>query len=513
MMVGFLSSFIGTGFAKNLREEMFDKVYSFGMEDINKFSIGSLITRTTNDINHVQKLVTMGLQIAIKAPIMAIWAVSKIINKNYMLSGLTGIAVVLSGAIMFISMIIVMPKFKLIQRSTDKLNSVSRESLLGIRVIRAYNAEKYQEDKFEDVNSELAGLGKFTGRVMSFIWPCIDLVSYALTLAIYVVGAFIIQSAPDNMKLNNFSNVIVFSNYSSQVLSAFMMLSMIIVMYPRVSVAANRILEVINKKTSIVEGSYTSERDIGKVEFKNVSFKYPGSENYILRNVSFTAEPGETIAIVGCTGCGKSTLVNLIPRFYDVSSGEILIDEVNIKEYTNASLRSKIGYVPQRATILAGTVKENITYGYKHGNKPSDTDMIESAKIAKAEDFVLEMDGQYDSIISRGGNNISGGQKQRIQIARALARNPKIYIFDDSFSALDYKTDAEVRKEIQSKTKNSTKIIVSQRIGTIRYSDKIIMLHNGKIAGIGKHNELLNSSPEYKSLAEAQLAKEELYNV
>lgn len=513
IIVGYLSSFIGSGFSKNLREELFDKVYSFGMAEINRFSISSLITRTTNDVMHVQRLVTMGLQIAIKAPIMAVWAVSKIVDKSKILSEITGIAVVVSMVIMFATMMIVVPKFKKVQKLTDQINGVTRESLLGIRVTRAYNAEKYQETKFDNVNQELTKIGKFTGRIMTALWPCIDLTTYALTLGTYLIGAFLIQNSIIDMRLELFSNIVVFSNYSSMVLSSFMMLATIIIMYPRVSVSSNRILEVLNTEPSVVEGNMNSTTQLrGLVEFKDVSFRYPATDKYVFEHVSFVAQPGETIAIVGPTGCGKSTLINLIPRFYDATSGDILLDGLSIKEYSKESLNSKIGYVPQKVTLFSGSVHENVSYGYSYGNKPTLEDVKNAINIAQAEDFVLNMDGQYDAQIARSGNNISGGQKQRLQIARAIARKPQIYIFDDSFSALDYKTDALVRKAIKNISSESTKFIVSQRIGTIRYSDKIIVLENGHVVGLGTHDELLDNCPEYRSMAEAQLRKEELYN-
>lgn len=514
IIVGYLASHIGAGFSKNLREEMFDKVYSFGMEEIKKFSISSLITRTTNDINHVQRMVSMGLQIGIKAPIMAVWAVSKIIDKNLVLSGLTGIAVLIAVLTMFVTMLIVIPKFKLVQKLTDKINCVSRESLLGIRVIRAYNAEEFQEEKFDDVNTELTKLGKFTGKTMTVIWPLIDLVNYCLTLGIYIIGAILIQRAVFDMKLELFSNIIVFSNYASQVLASFMMLAMTIIMYPRVSVSSKRLLEVLNTKSTIVDGNFEGENTAvrGKIEFNHVSFKYPDSDNYVLKDISFVANSGETVAIVGSTGCGKSTLVHLIPRFYDVTSGKITIDNIDIKDYTKEGLNSKIGYVPQKAVLMSDTVVENVGYGNKHGKVPSQKQIEKAIEIAQAKSFVMQMNEGYESQIARGGTNVSGGQMQRLQIARAVARDPEIYIFDDSFSALDYKTDAILRKELQQHTNDSTKIIVAQRIGTIRYADKIVVLNNGKIEGCDTHNNLLENCPLYRSMAEAQLRKEELYN-
>jgi len=513
IVVGFLASFIGAGFAKTLRSELFNKVYSFGMEEIKKFSISSLITRTTNDITRVQQIVAMGMQIAVKAPIMAVWAISKIIDKSIALSGLTAITIVLIVLVMGGLMALVIPKFKLIQQLTDDINGITRENLLGVRVIRAYNAEEYQTNKFEDVNKKITKTSKFTNRVMSIMWPLIDLATNGLTLAIYVVGAILLEQTAAAAKLDLFSNIIVFSNYSMQVIASFMMLTMIVIMYPRVSVSANRILEVLETKPRVLDGKINKDNGVkGKIEFKNVYFRYPDSNSYSLEDISFTANKGETIAFIGATGCGKSTLINLIPRFYDVTSGEILIDDINIKEYSKHYLYSKLGYVPQKSVLFSGTVEENVSWGEKDGEKPDREDVVDAIKIAQGEDFVLDMPEQYDSQIARGGENISGGQKQRLQIARAVARDPEFYIFDDSFSALDYKTDAVLRRELRKNTKDSTSIIVAQRIGTIRYADKIIVLDNGKMVGMGKHNELLDNCPLYLEIAKSQLREEELYN-
>ena len=513
VIVGFLASHISSGFAKNIREEMFNKVFSFGMNEIKHFSISSLITRTTNDVTHVQRLVAMGLQIGIKAPIMAVWAVLKIINTSLTLSSLTGLAVIISILIMFITMIFVIPKFKLMQTLTDRLNCVSREGLLGIRVVRAYNAEQFQENKFNEVNTDLTNVGKFTGKTMAILWPLVSFLNHALTLSIYLVGAFLIEQAVIDMKLELFSNIIVFSSYSSQVLAAFMMLCGSIVMYPRVSVSSNRILEVLQMPTSVNDGNYVGQQvEQGKIEFKNVSFKYPGSDAYILKDITFVANQGETIAFVGATGSGKSTLLNLIPRFYDVTTGEILINNRNVQDYSKQDLNSKIGYVPQKAVLMGGSIKDNVSYGTKYKTKPSDEDVQIAIKIAQAEEFVLNMDAKYDAEITRGGTNVSGGQMQRLQIARAVARNPEFYIFDDSFSALDYKTDAKLRKALREHTSNNTTLIVAQRINTIRHADKIIVLDNGRMVGMGTHNHLLDNCETYRALAEAQLKQEELYN-
>ena len=513
VVIGFLASFIGAGFAKTLRSELFDKVYTFGMEEIKKFSISSLITRTTNDITRVQQIVSMGMQVAVRAPIMAVWAISKILDKSMALSGLTAVTIVLLVLTMVGLMSLVIPKFKIIQELTDEINGVTRENLLGVRVIRAYNAEKYQLDKFEAVNKKLTKTSKFTNKVMSFMWPLIDLMTNGLTLAIYVVGALLLQSAAMENRLELFSNIIVFSNYSMQVVASFMMIVMIFIMYPRVSVSAKRILEVLETNPKVLDGNIDKENSVtGKIEFKNVYFKYPDSNSYSLENISFVANKGETVAFIGATGCGKSTLVNLIPRFYDVTSGEILIDEINIKEYTKNLLYSKLGYVPQKSVLFSGTVNENVSLGGVEEEKPDQEDIVDAIKIAQGEEFVLNMPDKYESKIARGGENISGGQKQRLQIARAVARDPEFYIFDDSFSALDYKTDSILRKALRKNTKDSTNIIVAQRIGTIRYADKIIVLDKGKIVGMGKHNDLLNTCELYREIAEAQLRKEELYN-
>ena len=509
IIIGFFASFIGAGYSRTLRSEIFDKVYSFGMEEIKRFSISSLITRTTNDINRVQQIITMGMQIAVRAPIMAVWAITKILDKSLVLSGLTAITIVLIVIMMLSIMPFVMPKFKLIQKLTDEINSVTREGLLGIRIIRAYNAEKYQKAKFEEVNEKITKTSKFTNKTMAIMWPIIDLFTNGLTLAIYVVGALLLMQTPMDGRLDLFSNIIVFSSYSMQVITSFMMLAMILVMYPRVKVSVNRVLEVLDTKPQVIDGRIEEDNGIkGKIEFKNVYFKYPDSDKYYLENISFVANKGETIAFIGATGCGKSTLVNLIPRFYDVTSGEILIDDVNIKEYSKYYLHSKLGYVPQKSVLFRGTVEENVSCGEKQSKK----DIINAIKVAQGENFVLDMPDKYDSEIARGGENISGGQKQRLQIARAVVRNPEFYIFDDSFSALDYKTDAVLRKELRNKTKDSTNIIVSQRIGTIRYSDTIVVMDDGKIVGMGKHDYLLDNCPIYREIAESQLRKEELYN-
>ena len=514
IIVGFFASHIGAGFSQSLRSKVFDKVYSFSMAEIKQFSVNSLITRTTNDISHVQRIISMGLQVAVRAPIMAFWAVSKILDKSQELSALTAIAIVFIVISISILMAMVIPKFKIMQALTDEINGVMREGLLGVRIIRAHNAEDYQEEKFERTNTQITKIGKFTNRVMTVMWPIMDLITNALTLAIYVVGAMLlVKTVGIDNRIELFSNVIVFSNYSMQVIASFMMMIMIFAMYPRVSVSANRILEVLNTNTTVIEGNIAEENNKrGQIEFKNVYFKYPDGENYVLEDISFIANKGETIAFIGATGCGKSTLINLIPRFYDVSKGEILIDGINVKEYTKQLLYSKLGYVPQKSILFSGTVNSNVAYGEKFGEKPNDESIKSAIKIAQGEDFVLNMPEKYESSIARGGNNISGGQKQRLQIARAIARHPEFYIFDDSFSALDYRTDAILRKELKKNIKESTNIIIAQRIGTIRYADKIVVLDNGKIVGFGEHNYLLDNCPTYRSIAESQLRKEELYN-
>ncbi len=509
-IVGYLTSYISATFSQKIRKSLFSKVQSFSMEEIKKFKTSSLITRTTNDITNIQMFISMGLQMLIKAPITAVWAILKILGKNYKWSIATGVSVVIMLAVIGTLMLIVLPRFKIVQKLIDNINDKARENLTGVRVIRAFNAEKYQEDRFEDGNKKLTSTQMFNQRMMSIMSPTMYLIMNLLPLSIYIIGSSLINSAGMYDRLNIFSDMVVFSSYAMQVIMAFLMLAMIFVMYPRASVSAGRIREVLDTETKVLDGSFSSDTKLkGKIEFRNVSFKYPDADEYVLKNISFKAEKGQTIALIGSTGSGKSTIVNLIMRFYDVTDGEILIDDKNIKEYKLEALYKKIGYVPQRAVMFNGSVKYNISYGDK---KVSDDLIKKASKIAQASEFVEKMSKGYSSNISQGGTNISGGQKQRLAIARAIAKAPEIFVFDDSFSALDYKTDYVLRKELKENTKDATNVIVAQRIGTILNADKIIVLDNGNMAGVGTHKQLLKKCKVYKEIALSQLSKEELEN-
>ena len=509
-IVGYLTSYISATFSQKTRKTLFTKVQSFSMEEIKKFKTSSLITRTTNDITNIQMFISMGLQMLIKAPITAVWAILKILGKNYRWSIATGVAVVVMLSVIGTLMLIVLPRFKIVQKLIDNINDKTRENLTGVRVIRAFNAEKYQEDRFEDANQKLTNTQMFNQRMMSIMSPTMYLIMNLLPLSIYVIGAGLINSAGMFDRLNLFSDMVVFSSYAMQVIMAFLMLAMIFVMYPRASVSVERIMEVIDTKTKITDGEFLGNTKLkGEVEFKNVSFKYPDADEYVLKNISFKAKKGDTLALIGSTGSGKSTIVNLIMRFYDVTEGEILIDGKNIKEYKLETLYKKIGYVPQRAVMFNGSVKYNISYGDK---KVSEKDMKNAAQIAQASEFIDKMPKGYDANVSSGGTNISGGQKQRLAIARAVAKDPEIFVFDDSFSALDYKTDYTLRKELKKNAKDKTNIIVAQRIGTILNADEIIVLENGFVKGCGTHAELLKKCKVYKEIALSQLSKEELEN-
>ncbi len=509
-IVGYLTSYISATFSQKTRKSLFTKVQSFSMEEIKKFKTSSLITRTTNDITNIQMFISMGLQMLIKAPITAVWAILKILGKNYRWSIATFIAVVVMLSVIGTLMLIVLPRFKIVQKLIDNINDKTRENLTGVRVIRAFNAEKYQEDRFEDGNEKLTNTQMFNQRMMSIMSPTMYLIMNLLPLSIYVIGAGLINSAGMFDRLNLFSDMVVFSSYAMQVIMAFLMLAMIFVMYPRASVSADRIKEVLDTETKVCDGTFSSDTKLkGEVEFKNVSFKYPDADEYVLKNISFKAKKGDTLALIGSTGSGKSTIVNLIMRFYDVTEGEILIDGKNIKEYKLETLYKKIGYVPQRAVMFNGSVKYNISYGDK---KVSEKDMKNAARIAQASEFIDKMPKGYDANVSSGGTNISGGQKQRLAIARAVAKDPEIFVFDDSFSALDYKIDYTLRKELKKNAKDKTNIIVAQRIGTILNADEIIVLENGFIKGCGTHAELLKKCKVYKEIALSQLSKEELEN-
>ena len=514
VIVGFFAAKIAAGFSKRLRSMLFKKVSDFSMEEINGFSTSSLITRSTNDVTQVQMLIAMGLQVMIKGPILAVWAVCKILGKSWQWTAVTGGAVLVLFIIIGIALIFAFPKFKVIQTYTDNLNRVTRENLMGIRVVRAYNAEGYQQKKFEKANEDLTYTHLFTGRVMSIMSPGMQLIMSGLSLAIYWIGAHLINAAAMNDKIDLFSDMVVFSSYAIQVVMAFTMMVMIFIMAPRASVAAKRINEVLETKPNIVNGNLKSaSKDIkGEVEFKNVSFKYPDAADYILKNISFKAKRGQTVAFIGSTGSGKSTLVNLIPRFYDATEGEVLIDGVNVKEYNLESLYNKLGYVSQKTVMFSGTVSSNVAYGENVLGEYSEEAVKRAVSIAQASDFVEGMENQYEAAVAQGGANLSGGQKQRLSIARAVCRKPEIYIFDDSFSALDYKTDRVLRSVLKKETADTTSIIVAQRIGTIKDADMIIVLDEGKIAGRGTHDELMKTCDIYRQIALSQLSKEELEN-
>ena len=514
VIVGFFAAKIAAGFSKRLRSMLFKKVSDFSMEEINGFSTSSLITRSTNDVTQVQMLIAMGLQVMIKGPILAVWAVCKILGKSWQWTAVTGGAVLVLFIIIGIALIFAFPKFKVIQTYTDNLNRVTRENLMGIRVVRAYNAEGYQQKKFEKANEDLTYTHLFTGRVMSIMSPGMQLIMSGLSLAIYWIGAHLINAAAMNDKIDLFSDMVVFSSYAIQVVMAFTMMVRIFIMAPRASVAAKRINEVLETKPNIVNGNLKSaSKDIkGEVEFKNVSFKYPDAADYILKNISFKAKRGQTVAFIGSTGSGKSTLVNLIPRFYDATEGEVLIDGVNVKEYNLESLYNKLGYVSQKTVMFSGTVSSNVAYGENGLGEYSEEAVKRAVSIAQASDFVEGMENQYEAAVAQGGANLSGGQKQRLSIARAVCRKPEIYIFDDSFSALDYKTDRVLRSVLKKETADTTSIIVAQRIGTIKDADMIIVLDEGKIAGRGTHEELMKTCDIYRQIALSQLSKEELEN-
>ncbi|MEG1191288.1 MAG: ABC transporter ATP-binding protein, partial [Oscillospiraceae bacterium] len=514
IIVGYLAARIAAGFSKRLRSSVFQKVQSFSLGEINRFSTPSLITRSTNDITQVQMLIAMGLQVMIKAPIMAVWAIAKISGQGWQWTTATAVAVIFLLVVVTTISIFVIPRFKRIQSLTDGLNRLTRENLTGLRVIRAYNAENYQQGKFDDVNTALMDNNLFTSRIMAVMMPCMTIIMNGLTLAVYWIGAALIDGAGLADKMGLFSSMLVFSSYAMQVVMAFMMLTMIFIMLPRVAVSAHRINEVLGTKVAVRDGQGVSETPnaCGEVEFKNVSFKYPHAEDYVIRNVSFKANKGETIAFIGSTGCGKSTIINLIPRFYDATEGEVLVDGVNVREYTQAQLRNKLGYVPQRSVLFTGTVASNVAFGENGKPEPSLAAIQSAVKIAQSADFVEEMPEGYDAPISQGGTNVSGGQKQRLCIARAVCRDPEIIIFDDSFSALDYSTDKNLRAALKSELSDTTNLIVAQRIGTIRDADKIIVLESGEVVGIGSHKELMNNCEVYREIALSQLSEEELVN-
>lgn len=512
IVVGFFAARLAASFGQKLRSMLFAKVNSFSMEEINHFSTASLITRSTNDITQVQMIITMGLQLIFKAPIMAVWAVTKIAGKGFEWSLLTAGAVLILLVSLLLLVIFVMPKFRKMQTLTDDLNGITRENLTGLRVIRAYNAEAHQEDKFEKVNSELTDTHMFTSRAFSLMMPVMSTVMSGLSLGIYWIGAHLINSAGVMDRLVIFSNMVVFSSYAMQVIMSFMMLAMLFVVLPRASVSAKRINEVLEKEPSLLDG--TERVGVqglkGHVEFNNVSFKYPDAADYVLRDISFTAQEGETVAFIGSTGSGKSTLINLIPRFFDVTEGEVLVNGVKVKNYAGEALNNKIGYVPQKAVLFRGTVRSNVDFGEGERSVATTDEVKKAISVAQGTDFVEAMHGQYDGEIAQGAKNISGGQKQRLAIARAVCRKPEIYIFDDSFSALDFKTDRVLRSALKRETAGVTSMIVAQRIGTIMDADQIIVLDEGRMVGKGTHSELLSKCEVYREIALSQFSEEEL---
>lgn len=510
-IVGYYAANIASSFATTIRSKIFNKIQEYSSEEMKKFETSSLITRTTNDVTQVDMIIGLGLQMLVKAPIMAVWAVLKILDKGFEWSILVACCVVILLISIGTIMLIVLPRFEKVQKLIDKVNGVTRENLTGIRVIRAFNAEKYQTDRFEAVNNDLTNMQLFNQKTFAFMQPIMNIVMHGLTLGIYIIGAILISRAGMFEKLTLFSNMVVFSSYGMQVIMSFLMLAMIFMMVPRAQISAKRINEILDVNISIKSGDFDGEtKELGTVEFKDVSFKYPDADEYLIKDISFKVNKGETVAFIGSTGSGKSTLINLVPRFYDVTDGEILVDGVNVKDYKLEALHNKIGYVPQKAVMFTGSVYDNVSYG-DNGKEKADLNQVKkSIDIAQGTEFVSKMDKQYESHIARGGTNVSGGQKQRLAIARAIARNPEIYIFDDSFSALDYKTDSILRKELKKYTKDATSLIVAQRIGTIINADKIIVLDNGKCVGMGTHKELLKSCEVYKEIALSQLSEEEL---
>ncbi len=511
--VGYLAATISSNFSMTLRDKIFDKVEKFSTAEIKKFQTSSLITRTTNDVTQMEMLIAMGLQMLIKAPIMAVWAVSKILDKSMELSALTGGCVAVLLLTIITIMFIVLPRFSKVQKLIDKVNGVIRENLTGIRVVRAFNAEGYQEKRFNDVNSELTKTQLFNQRAFAVMMPVMNFVMNFLSLGIYFIGAYLIDKSLMVEKISMFSNVVVFTSYGMQVIMSFLMLAMIFMIVPRAQISAKRINEVLDEELSIKDGFFDGKtEEIGTIEFKNVSFKYPDADEYLLKNISFKVNKGETVAFIGSTGSGKSSLINLVPRFYDATDGEILIDGVNVKDYKLKALHNKLGYVSQKAFMFDDSVRNNVAYGDNGKGEVSLEQIKKAIEVAQGTEFVEKMDGTYDAHIARGGTNVSGGQKQRLSIARAIARDPEIYIFDDSFSALDFKTDAILRAELKKYTKDATSLIVAQRIGTIINADKIVVLDKGECAGIGTHKELLKNCEVYKEIALSQLSKEELNN-
>ena len=513
VVTGYIAARVGASFSQRLRSLEFKKVESFGPAEMSRFSTASLITRSTNDITQIQMFITMGLMMIVKAPIMAVWAVCKIAGKGFDWTLATGIAVAILLVVIAVLMHFVMPKFKAMQRLTDNINLVARENLTGLRVVRAYNAEGYQEAKFTKANKELTDTQLFTNRSMAIMMPLMNTVMNGLMLAVYWIGAYLIDAADLTDKLTTFSNMVVFSSYSVQVIMSFLLLSMVFVLWPRADVSAQRVLEVIDTEPLVTDGTHTEGKPgrSGEIEFRNVSFTYPDSREAMLEGISFSAKKGQTVAFIGSTGSGKSSLINLVPRFYDATQGEVLVDGVDVRDYTLKALRDKIGYVPQQSFLFKGTIASNVSYGDKSGGADADMANVRQAcEVAQATEFIAKKDNAYESSIAQGGSNVSGGQKQRLSIARAVYRHPEILIFDDSFSALDFKTDRAVRDALEREAKDSTKLIVAQRIGTIMNADRIIVLDDGKVVGQGTHKELMDNCEVYRQIAQSQLSENEL---
>ena len=512
VMCGWLSSQVAAGFSYAIRDRVFNKVADFGQREMHSFSIPSLINRTTNDITQIQMITAMGLQIMIKAPVMAVWAIIKIVNKSLKLSLITAAFVAALLLLMAILIICVVPRIRRVQKLTDNINRVARENLTGINVVHAYNAESYQEAKFEDANDVLYRTQLGNQRAFAVLMPAVSMVMNVLALIVYWVGAGIVEavSVTDIAgRIETFGNIVVFGTYATYVIMAIMMLVMIIMMLPAAQVSAGRINEVLDAQIDLVEGERSDAPEEGTVEFKNVSFRYPSSGRNILENISFKVNRGETIAFIGATGSGKTTLISLAARFYDATGGEVLVDGVNVKEYSFDALYDRIGYVTQKAVLFGGDIKDNVLFGESRGEE-TDENVKEAISIAQADEFVSKLPEGIYAPINQGGSNVSGGQKQRISIARALARKPEILVFDDSFSALDYKTDAKLRKALGSSLKGTTCMIVAQRIGTIKNADKIVVLDEGKAVGIGTHEELMENCPVYREIALSQLSSAEL---
>lgn len=513
IIVGYFAAHVAAGFTARLRKDVFNQVMDYSTQDIKKFSVSSLLTRSTNDLTQLQQFIAMGLQVIIKAPITAVWAITKIANKGWQWTTATAVAVVILIVMLTFILLMVQPKFKMVQSLTDRLNLVTRENLSGIRVVHAYNAEDYQNNKFDKANKDLTDTNLFANRVLALMNPGMSFISSALTLAVYAIGAVIInQATTGTARLTLFSNMIVFSSYAMQVILGFLLLSIIFILLPRVTVSVSRINEVLDVKPSIKMKTETLKKvdEEGTLEFKNVDFRYPGAEADAVHNLSFKAKQGQTIAFIGSTGSGKSTAMNLIPRLYDTTKGEVLVDGIDVRNYSTSDLNNKLGYIPQKAVLFSGSIRSNIDFGSTDNSEKSDKDLYQALDVAQSRDFVEQKDQQLDSKVAQHGDNFSGGQKQRLAIARAIARKPEILLFDDSFSALDYETDKKLRTALKENAEKTTKVIIAQRISTIMDADQIIVLDNGKVVGQGTHTELLKNNEVYQEIAYSQLSKEEL---